>query len=147
MTIKWLAFVGLALTACGSDDNGPAGDGKDTLPKRGELSGDPTIVSATAQCSWGNDDVPAPGDLPKYIELKVAGSDPAGQPNLGTCSVTMNSVSDQDSFGTSSNCYMYLNKGSTCNAGEVATFGITVSNDTGGVTTASVKLTVAAVPQ
>lgn len=139
MTSKWLVVIGLALSACASDDGGGgAGAGNDTLPKRGEVSTDPTIVSATAYCSTGGDGGSASDS---YIEVKVAGSDPMGQPNLGTCAATIDSVTDQDSFGSSSSCYLYIK--SACQVGQVHTVGLTISNDTGGVTTASVKLTIA----
>lgn len=133
MNKGWSVMIlGLALAAC-ADDGGVEGNGGDSLPKRGEMVTDPTIVSATARCTTGE----GVGSGPT-VEVHVAASDPAGKDNLGTCAGTTGAISDQDTFGESG-CYVYLPQ--ACVAGEVKVVGLTVSNDKGGVTTASVKLT------
>ncbi|HEY5926365.1 MAG TPA: hypothetical protein VIV11_31985 [Kofleriaceae bacterium] len=141
MTSKWLVVIALTLAACASDDGG-AGSGDDSLPKRGELSSDPTIVSAVANCSCGGE-ICSGGETNTHIRVRVAATDPAGLPNLGNCSGTVNGASDQDSYGggsAGSDCYLYFQ--TACTPSQAFTIGLTVSNDMGGVTTASVKLTV-----
>ncbi|HTL37903.1 MAG TPA: hypothetical protein VL326_32450 [Kofleriaceae bacterium] len=120
-------------TACATDDSGGAGNGDDALPKRGALATDPTIVSATAECRVANGPT-----VPPALSIAVAASDPAGKANLGTCAVTVASMTDQSGFGDLSSCYAFL--GMDCTPGATYTLGITVSNDTGGVTTASVSV-------
>ncbi len=144
MTSKWILVVAL-LGACASDDNGGAGSGEDTLPKRGELATDPTIVSAVASCSCSGEICDGtPGAETSHVRVRVAASDPMGVGNLGNCAGTLSGITDQDSYGdgsAGSDCYLYFQ--TTCMAGQVHTVALTVSNDTGGVTTASVKVTVA----
>lgn len=152
MSSKWLfiAGLGLGLFGCASDDGGGAGGGDDTLPKRGEMASDPTIVSATAKCSTcdseeciGLPDGPPPTN--DYVRVHVNASDPMGDTNLGTCAGMLSNISDEDTYsdgsGSSSACNMFFKL--ACTAGQVHTVRITVANETGGVTTASVKLTVA----
>jgi hypothetical protein len=144
MTFKWLVVLAV-LGGCASDDNGGAGGGDDTLPKRGEMTSDPTIVSAVATCSCGADgDCQVGSPANAYVQIRVASSDPMGVANLGSCSGTLAGISDQDSYGdgsAGSDCYLYFK--TTCTAGQAHTVGLTVANDTGGVTTASVKITIA----
>jgi hypothetical protein len=135
--------LGMVLVACADDGGGGAGSGNDTLPKRGELASDPTIVSATARCSCGGEICSGGDPGTSHVRVRVDGSDPEGVMNLGTCAGTLGEVTDQGSY-TSNVCTLYFKTPSPCAAGGVHTVGITVSNDTGGVTTASVKLTVAA---
>ncbi|MBA3460223.1 MAG: hypothetical protein H0T46_09710 [Deltaproteobacteria bacterium] len=135
--------LGVALAACADDGGSGAGSGNDTLPKRGELASDPTIVSATARCSCGGEICSGGDPGNSHVRVRVDGSDPNGASNLGTCAGTLGDVMDQGSYSGSA-CTLYFKTPSACATGAVHTVGITVSNDTGGVTTASVKLTVAA---
>jgi hypothetical protein len=144
MTCKSLLVfsLGMALFSCSSDGGG----GDDTLPKRGEMASDPTIVSAIASCSTcgGEICVPNETEAATYLVIRVASSDPAGVENLGTCSGTVNGITDQDEYGggsAGSDCYLYFK--SACAAGDVFTADLTVSNLMAGVTTASVKVTAA----
>jgi hypothetical protein len=134
--------LGLVLAACADDGGTGAGSGNDTLPKRGELATDPTIVSATARCSCGGEICSGGDPGTSHVRVRVDGSDPNGVMNLGTCAGTLGDVMDQGSY-TSSVCTLYFKTPAACVVGSVHTVGLTVSNDTGGVTTASVKLTVA----
>jgi hypothetical protein len=143
MTFKWLVVLAL-VGGCASDDSGGAGDGDDTLPKRGELTTDPTIVSAVASCSCGGEICSGGDTTNAYVRVRVAASDPAGVENLGTCAGTLAGITDDDSYGGGSagnDCYLYFK--TTCAANGVHTVALTVANATGGVTTASVKVTVA----
>ncbi len=146
MTSKWLVVFAL-LGACASDDSGGSGSGDDTLPKRGELATDPTIVSAAANCGCGGEICDGtPGSANTHVRVRVAASDPMGVSNLGNCAGTLSGITDQDSYGdgsAGSDCYLYFQTPTACAAGQVHTVALTVSNDTGGVTTASVKVTVA----
>ena len=132
--MKQLAFV-LMVAACSSSGS----SGSDMLPKRGERSTDPTIVSATAHCGG---EVGTPGQLPdpNTVTVKIAGSDPMGGANLGTCAGMIDSATDQGTFDSSGNCYAEIRY--ACTAGMTKVFDLTVSNRTGGVTTASVSITV-----
>ena len=135
---KLLAALLLATmtTACATDDSGGAGDGGDALPKRGALASDPTIVSATAACR-----IASGPTVPPALSLQVDASDPAGKGHLSSCALTVGSMSGQDNFSDSgSSCYVYF-QGMACTPGSTYTIGIVVSNDTGGVTTASVAVT------
>jgi hypothetical protein len=144
MRIELLALglgLGLGLAACATDGDG-AGSGEDILPKRGELATDPTIVSATARCWSGEISVPGGPEQPLYIGITVAGSDPMGAENMGTCAGSLGGgTADQDTFSSSGNCYLDLR--TACTPGSNITVGLTVSNKTGGVTTASIRLTIA----
>jgi hypothetical protein len=132
--------LGGLLGACADDGgSGGAGSGNDTLPKRGERTTDPTIVSATARCSCGGEVCTGSDPQNAYIHVSVAGSDPSG--HLGTCAGTLDAVMDQGSYDGGS-CGLYFK--TACTVGKPVTVGLTVANETGGVTTASVKLTVAA---
>jgi hypothetical protein len=134
---------GLFLAAC-ADDGGSMGpgDGDDTLPKRGELATDPTIVSATARCAPCGGEICTGSDpANSHIRVRVDASDMGGSGNLGTCAGTLAALSDQDSYDGGS-CTLFFK--TPCTAGSPVTVGLTVSNDKGGVTTASVKLTVVA---
>lgn len=113
----------LALAACSSDNSGG-----DTLPKRGDRDTDPTIVSASARC-----------DSATSIKIQIGASDPKGLANLGTCAATIGSATQQDTFLEGS-CYLYFSM--QCAGGLQLDTSITVGNATGGVTTASVQLTV-----
>lgn len=148
MTSKWLWVVALVVAlvcACASDEDGGAGSGDDTLPKRGELATDPTIVSAVASCGCGGE-ICTPDSANTHVRVRVAASDPMGVSNLGNCAGTLAGITDQDSYGdgsAGSDCYLYFQTPTACAAGQVHTVALTVSNDMGGVTTASVKVTVA----
>jgi hypothetical protein len=134
---KWLTVVLFATmaAACASDDNGGGGSGDDSLPKRGELSTDPTIVSAAARCTTN-------GITPdKFLVVDIRASDPMGETNLGSCAMNVGSATDQSGF-SESGCYLDL-RSVACQVGSSYTVGITVSNSTGGVTTASVTLAAA----
>jgi hypothetical protein len=126
-TTSLFAFVALTLAGCAS--NGSA-SGEDVLPKRGERATDPTIVAATAHC------YPAADGQPAYLDVVIDASDPAGRANLGTCAATVDGMSDRDSFGDSESCYCHVV--TPCSAGQTFTVDMTVSNSTGGITTASV---------
>lgn len=139
--------LGLAVVGCTDDGGGGGGDGtgEDTLPKRGERAQDPTIVSATARCSCGADTCPG-GTPPNHVRVRVDASDPMGPTNLGTCAVTLAGRSDQGTFSDGNGngtCSTHVLPAMPCAVGQVHTVGITISNDTAGVTQASVKLTVA----
>ena len=139
-TLLVLGF-GMVLAACADDGGGNgAGSGNDSLPKRGEMAADPTIVSATARCSCGGEVCSSGDPANAYVSVRVDASDMAGAANLGTCAGTMGAVSDQGSY-EGSTCSLYLH--TPCTAGSAVTVGLTVSNEKGGVTTASVKLNVA----
>lgn len=132
--------LGLVLAAC-TDDGGVEGSGDDRLPKRGEMATDPTVVSAAGYCSTvdGN-----PSGRPS-VNVVVDASDPAGRENLGSCAGTTGTITGQGSFGVSIGCYLVLPQ--VCTAGEVKVVGLTISNDTGGITTASVSLTLLSPPR
>jgi hypothetical protein len=139
---KTLAALLLAMmaTACTGDES-PAGAGDDILPMRGERTGDPTIVSAVASCA-GRIVLPdSPPTTPPNLEIEIDGSDPMGESKLGHCAVTIGSVTNQDSFYDGSCDVAFLSI--PCEHGKSHVVGITISNETGGVTTASVTLTVA----
>jgi len=79
-----------------------------------------------------------------YYSVRVDGSDPKGQSNLASCAGTLDATSDQGTYGDGTDCYLYFKAATTCTVGGAVTVGLTVANGTGGVTTASVKLTVSA---
>jgi len=126
---RWMMIFGIAAAACGGSD-----EADDTLPKRGERTNDPTIVSATADCIIES-------GTPTSIEIRVAATDPMGQDNLGTATVEIESKSDIDSFGSGSAGTSYNQIDFNCVKGTAYTVDITVANKTGGVTTASVSIT------
>ena len=129
-----------ALSGCSSDG---AGSGADTLPKRGELVSDPTIVSATAKCSCGDGGCGSGDPRTTHVRVELSASDSMGEANLSTCAVTIGATSEQDGFYFST-CVAYLAVTTPCAVGQVHTADIIVSNNTGGVTTASVDVTVSA---
>lgn len=134
--------LGLVLAACADDGGGGAGDGNDTLPKKGEVATDPTIVSATARCAPCGGEICSGSDpANSHVRVRVDASDMGGASNLGTCAGTMAALSDQDTYDGGS-CNLFFK--TPCTAGSPVTVGLTVSNDKGGVTTASVKLTIVA---
>ena len=116
------------------------GSGDDSLPKRGEMTNDPTIVAATASCV--RDEISLPDQPPGTPNLlvRVAASDPAGQENLGACIGETASSTDQGSFGSGSAGSCYLDFEVACTVGKTYVVDLTVSNATGGVTTASVSV-------
>jgi hypothetical protein len=120
-----LVFIGLSLVAC-SD----SGDGLDTLPKRGERTTDPTIVSAAAGCS---------GELMfKGLVVRIDATDSTPS-NLGTCAAAFEGATAMGTFvETTSRCLAQLVR--DCVVGTDYVVDLTISNKTGGVTTASVKL-------
>jgi hypothetical protein len=125
--VIWVV-LGVALAACGSGTEKDT-DGDDTLPKRGELATDPTIVGATAGCD---------GELMfKGLVVYIAASDPMGVANLGACVATIDDTTHQSSFD-GSRCVIDLSP--ACTLGTEYAVDITASNRTGGVTTASVKV-------
>jgi hypothetical protein len=143
--------LGLALAAlggCATDDSdGEAGGGSgsegsggggtggnggdDVLPKRGEMVGDPTIVSAVAKCH-------TPAGASPFWWIEVSASDPKGNQNLGMCATTVGEVTEQQIFDEDAGCKIAFLE--PCAAGEMKTVKILVSNETGGVTTATVSL-------
>jgi len=133
MKVACLVVCALAL-GCGSDGNG--GDGDDSLPKRGERDTDPTIVSATMDCI-----IDGTGTALTVAEIRVAASDPMGMANLGTATVTLEGMTDVDSgFSSGSANTSYHEFTFNCARGTTYTVDIIVSNNTGGVTTASTKI-------
>jgi len=110
------------LVGCGGDDT-PLG-GADMLPKRGERASDPTIVSATAECNGARD-----------TDVLVGASDPMGEANLGTCSVTIGTRTEQGAFYEGF-CDVTIDD-TNCMPGPVV-ISMTVGNKTGGFTMASV---------
>lgn len=131
-------LMAMMATACASDES-PAGAGDDVLPMRGERTGDPTIVSAVASCE-GRIVLPDSPPSTPNLEIEVDGSDPTGESKLGHCAVTIGSVTNQDSFYDGS-CDVAFSS-IPCEHGKSHVVGITISNEAGGVTTASVTLTV-----
>lgn len=125
--------LGLSLVGCGSDG------GEDSLPKRGEMAADPTIVAATASC---NEEISIPGQPPgtPNLQVRVTASDPAGQDNLGNCIGETGASSDQGSFGSGSAGSCFLEFSVACTVGKSYVVDLTVSNAKGGVTTASVSV-------
>jgi hypothetical protein len=122
------AVLGVALAACGSG-TGKDADEVDPLPKRGERSTDPTIVTATAGCD---------GEFMfKGLVVYIAASDPMGVANLGTCVASFEDNTHQSGFD-GSRCVIDL--APECVPGTEYVVDITASNLTGGVTTASVKV-------
>ena len=101
---------------------------------RGAMATDPTIVSATASCFVDSE------AHVTYISLNVSGSDPAGMAHLGTCAATINGMTNSNPFGDGSSCNVSVV--GDCTVGAQIVAGITVSNDLGGVTTASTKVTI-----
>lgn len=128
MNIALRVGLGIVLAACSDDDGGQIGE--DTLPKRGELSTDPTIVAATADCE---------GDLGfKGLVITVSASDPMGQENLSTCAGTVDDTTGQSSFAGRAFCPVQLMP--MCEIGTDYDVVLTVANKTGGVTTAIISL-------
>jgi hypothetical protein len=123
--------LAVSAAACtdGGSDNGGSGSGNDVLPKRGESTTDPTIVSASARCGGGEFSF-------KGLVIVIAATDAGGTENLGSCAVNLGGTTQQGTFEGS--CYVEASP--TCTANTDYTVGITVSNNTGGITTASVKL-------
>ena len=56
----------------------------------------------------------------RFAPVSGAASEARG----GSCAATIGSLTDQDSFGVNTNCYLYLNMGK-CTAGETVTVGLT----------------------
>ena len=132
--MKNIALV-LMVAACGSSGS----SGSDTLPKRGERSTDPTIVSATAHCG-GQFGTPNTPPDPNTTTVEISGTDPMGGSNLGTCAGMLDAATNQATFNTSGNCYVEIQY--ACTSGMTKVFDLTVSNKSGGVTSASVTLKV-----
>jgi hypothetical protein len=128
MRVMQLLIIGPSvLIACGG--GGGAESSVDTLPKRGERATDPTIVSATAGCT---------GDLMfKGLVVQIDASDPAPS-NLGSCAATFGADMGQGMFSASGRCTVELTR--DCGVGTDYVVDLTISNKTGGVTVASVKL-------
>lgn len=132
-----LGFVlGLALVGC---SDGGEGSGADSLPKRGELTSDPTIVAATASCD-SDDGGPGGTPLVKHLSVRVAATDAAGQENLGNCVGATAASTDDSSFGSGSSGTCYLSFSTVCTAQTAYVVDLTVSNARGGVTTASITV-------
>ena len=130
MKVACLLVCALAL-GCGGDGNG--GDGDDSLPKRGERDTDPTIVSATIDCIVEG--------TASSAEIRIAATDPMGTANLGTATVMFEGMTDVDAgFSSGSANTSYHAFDVPCARGTTYTVDITVSNNTGGVTTASTKI-------
>jgi hypothetical protein len=121
--------VALALVACGGDDGGNPDVGKDTLPKAGTEPGDPTIVSAVGTCELENN-VP-------FIVVNAEALDPMGEMNLGDCSATIDSMTQQAPY--SSGCALsFVDLG--CSVGQSVIVDLTVWNKTAGHAMASLTL-------
>ena len=132
--------LGLALVGC---SDGGEGSGEDSLPKRGDLTTDPTIVAATARCESddGGGGGGGGGGVPAVTKLAVtvAATDTAGQNNLGNCiGVTTASTDDGGGFSEGGSCYLRFSI--PCTKQTPYVVDLTVSNATGGVTTASVTV-------
>jgi hypothetical protein len=128
--------LGLALVGC---SDGGEGSGEDSLPKRGENTTDPTIVAATANCESDGDGAPG---IPAVVNLavRVTATDAAGQENLGNCVGATAASTDDGSFGSGSAGTCYLRFSIACTKQTPYVVDLTVSNATGGVTTASVTV-------
>ena len=127
--------LGLALVGC---SDGGEGSGEDSLPKRGEKTTDPTIVAATATCTSEDG---APGTpLVSRLAVRVAATDAGGQENLGNCIGETSASTDQGTFGSGSAGTCYLEFATACTKLSPYVVDVTVSNSTGGVTTASVTV-------
>jgi hypothetical protein len=128
MRTKRLVFLALC-TVAGCSNGGGTDNSLDALPKRGERTTDPTIVSATAGCS---------GELMfKGLVIQVDASDPAPS-NLGSCAAMFGTDMGQGQFVASGRCIVEL--GPDCTVGTDYVVDLTIGNKTGGVTVATVKL-------
>lgn len=125
MRMAPLVFIGLSLVSCSDGE-----DALDTLPKRGERTTDPTIVSAAAGCS---------GELMfKGLVVRIDATDSTAA-NLGTCAAAFDGATALGTFvETTSRCVAQLTRDCVVETDYVV--DLTISNKTGGVTTASVKL-------
>jgi hypothetical protein len=124
MQLRVLGLIFVA--ACGSSGSESS---LDTLPKRGERSTDPTIVSATAGCS---------GDLMfKGLVIQIDASDPTPM-NLGSCAGMSGAGMKQGIFLSSGRCILEFEQ--ECVVGTDYVVDLTISNKTAGITVASVKL-------
>src|SRR5687767_867371 len=88
LVMKLRGFVPMivaGMMGCGGGDD--TSGGMDTLPKRGATASDPTIVSATAECEYRGG-----------TAVRIGGSDPMGDANLGTCSVMIGATTEQTTF-------------------------------------------------
>jgi hypothetical protein len=131
---KWV-LISVLLAACGSDS------GEDSLPKRGERATDPTIVSVTARCSCGGEICSGGSTGTSHVRVRIDATDPMGSGHLGTCAATVDGFTDQGSFSEDDSCVAYVE--TTCVVGASQTVDITISNESGGVTSASVTTLIA----
>jgi hypothetical protein len=125
MKLTWLLILGLA--ACADERAG----GDDVLPKRGERTTDPTIVSASASCEPINHTTDG-------FAVTVNASDPGGLPNLGTCAATVEGATREANF-TDGGCYAVVER--PCTRGVPFVLDVLVANKTGGFTQASTTIT------
>jgi hypothetical protein len=129
MRTMLLTALSLCMAAGCSSSNGNTDGSLDVLPKRGERTTDPTIVSATAGCS---------GELMfKGLVVQVDASDPAPS-NLGSCAAMFGAIMGQGQFAGTGRCVVEV--GPDCTVGTDYVVDLTIGNKTGGVTVATVKL-------
>jgi hypothetical protein len=101
----------------------------DSLPKRGDLVSDPTIL-----------DVKAYADTDERV-IGISASDPGGSGNLAGCQITANGV---ERVGTFSHALCYV-RGPGPDAWQIGrsyVIDVLVSNGTGGFTMATVRVAV-----
>lgn len=126
------AVLGLALLGCPADRE--AGGGQDILPKRGATGSDPTILAAAPSCIVG---------LGTYRALAIAisASDLRGNVNLGTCQAMFAGEIATGEFNTSNaTCYVEVELAGDCVEGTSYIVDLMVANESGGFTTASLRV-------
>lgn len=128
MNMKNLVLgVAVMLGACA--DSGDSGFG-DSLPKRGDRSSDPTIVSAIADCDVYSSY--------SSLSIEILASDPSGE--LGPCSGTVGGIFQQETFGDDNSCWLHFRM--PCSTMQEATFELMVANDHAGLTEATITIPV-----
>ncbi len=119
----------LSLMLCGAVACGGGADDVDTLPKRGDLVTDPTIL-----------DVKIYADTDERV-VAISASDPGGSSNLAGCEVTANGVERVGTF-SSAGCLVARDLSDGWQLGQSYVIEVLVSNGTGGFTMATVRAAV-----
>ena len=119
-------YVLCLVAAC---TGGSSGSGDDLLPLRGDLPSDPTITAVVASC----------GGSVSSVTVRIGATDPGGPPNLASCRASINGAQASASW-LPGLCAPVIT--SACHAGGAAVVDVTVTNRTGGSTTASVTVPV-----
>jgi len=124
-------IFGLGLLGCAVDER--EGGGKDTLPKRGVVATDPTIIAATATCGASSSGFDSVG-------ISVTASDMGGNTNLGTCQVKIAGASEVGEFNSSNGTCYAIFENTACNASSSFIVDLVIANESGGFTTASLTI-------